>query len=292
MAFRLENLPVDYVQALQVTLEDWSKKESDVYLVSKEGHRIFTSRMFLAFYSDFLRTVLDQSSDLTSKTAFSLPASSNSISTLLSLLTTGRLSATNQYNLNEVKETANLLGIKLDNCAYEKNVSLNRHKSDQSFKDTVLNAVVNVESIESKEMTSGLAVKSLADINRQNMANEQVDTDNCEDLGKIVFDVADTVDNETSSIECRFCKRTFINEYKLKSHSIQHTSRFSCDQCDKRFQSTSTLRNHRNIHLAEKPYKCEMCDKAFTQNGNLKTHKLRHHGELFFAGKQLVELDL
>ena len=90
----------------------------------------------------------------------------------------------------------------------------------------------------------------------------------------------ETQEDGASDFQCNECDHKFNCERKLLKHILQHTNRYSCDQCDNSFQLSSSLKNHKNIHLDEKPFKCEVCDKEFTQAGNLKTHKIRHHGEV------------
>ena len=67
---------------------------------------------------------------------------------------------------------------------------------------------------------------------------------------------------------------------------------YSCDDCGKSFQTSSGLKQHRNIHSSVKPWKCEVsrnektiffhirlfqfCPKSYTQFSNLCRHKRSH----------------
>merc|ERR1719228_2097685 len=116
MAYRLEHIDTDHQEVLRGTLMDWSKSEHDVYLVSDEGHWIFTQKIFLYFYSCNLGPVLDSLPPTASPPGISVKASSNGISNLLRLLTTGETPSQTKNSLAEVLEAANALGIKIENC--------------------------------------------------------------------------------------------------------------------------------------------------------------------------------
>ncbi|CAF0918846.1 unnamed protein product [Rotaria sordida] len=51
---------------------------------------------------------------------------------------------------------------------------------------------------------------------------------------------------------------------------------YSCTDCGKSFQTSSGLKQHRNIHSSVKPWKCEYCPKSYTQFSNLCRHKRSH----------------
>ncbi|CAF1271353.1 unnamed protein product [Didymodactylos carnosus] len=51
---------------------------------------------------------------------------------------------------------------------------------------------------------------------------------------------------------------------------------YSCNDCGKSFQTSSGLKQHRNIHSSVKPWKCEYCPKSYTQFSNLCRHKRSH----------------
>merc|ERR1712204_116346 len=109
MTFHLSHPTVEHHQLLSSTLAAWSRGDQDLYLISTEGHRVYTSSRLLILSSPSLSPLLSSST----APGISLPCSSSSLSSLLSLLTTGSVTATKQV-LEEVVKAANMLGVNLD----------------------------------------------------------------------------------------------------------------------------------------------------------------------------------
>ena len=42
--YNLEHDPMAHASLLKSTIQGWSNPQSDVYIISKEGHKIFTNR--------------------------------------------------------------------------------------------------------------------------------------------------------------------------------------------------------------------------------------------------------
>ena len=95
---------------LSTCLSSWVVCEGDMYMVSSEGHRVYTSHRLLAFSSpNFLAHILPSSTE----TALSLPFSSESLNVLLDLLSKGISYSEIAVDKAEVEEAALCLGIHL-----------------------------------------------------------------------------------------------------------------------------------------------------------------------------------
>jgi len=76
------------------------------------------------------------------------------------------------------------------------------------------------------------------------------------------------------------CKKTFINNYRLKTHINIHKGikSFACNICNKKFTENGTLLTHYVTHSNIKPYKCDICENQFKTVPQLKNHyKNIHH---------------
>ena len=108
MAYQLQYTDWEHREIISESLLAWAKTDQvmsllgfllslqqlhpqDIYLVSREGHRIYTSQRLLNLSSSFFTSLLPSTSALH---GLSLPYSSSSLSSLLSLLTTGQATST------------------------------------------------------------------------------------------------------------------------------------------------------------------------------------------------------
>ena len=65
-------------------------------------------------------------------------------------------------------------------------------------------------------------------------------------------------------------KQVIVFCSNVKSH------RCSVFECQKVFETSSSLRIHLRSHTGEKPFPCRYCSHAFITKGNMKDHERRH----------------
>lgn len=64
---------------------------------------------------------------------------------------------------------------------------------------------------------------------------------------------------------------------KFSNHSDNSEKTFSCDQCEKLFDTKENYDTHlKNVHECDKSFICTICDKNFTQQTALKNHMSIH----------------
>lgn len=114
-------------------------------------------------------------------------------------------------------------------------------------------------------------------------------TENNEQLGSDLMDEIQRQQHqqppsasEGGSYECRFCRKPFTTDSRLKRHShTVHSSerRFFCSICRTGFTRHEHLKRHVLCHYNERPYQCDLCPKSFARKEYLKRHLFIHSGE-------------
>ena len=132
----------------------------------------------------------------------------------------------------------------------------------------------------------------------------------CEECGKHVRNLSGhmMLVHQNLEMPCPHCHLRFKNKYSVQSHiqtmhekapcsqcgemvgltkmkrhiAMKHTSiydrKFKCDVCGKSFHESSRLKDHKNIHTGEKPYKCKFCSACFASKGTHAMHQRSHLG--------------
>jgi len=280
--YRIENTSSEHASVLKSTIVAWGEKQPDVYLVSKDGEKIYTQTILLGFYSKPLGELFELNRD--DIVGVNVPVSCASLTMLLKVLVSGSVLSNSKDELLEIGQAAEILGIELNNrqIGYrKKNVPQNSNKS--IFKETVSingrkvsyrkTSVSSTPSSKIKQEPTGEGLNT-KDIFSKQMVNSP--------LKKEELDMNASENLESNS--CKYCQKEFTSKSKLKTHMSTHKDEkekpFKCTDCDKDFVSSTGLKTHKLLHTKEKMFKCEFCDYANVQKGNLKTHRLNRHREL------------
>ncbi|XP_055547875.1 zinc finger protein 708-like isoform X2 [Wyeomyia smithii] len=79
---------------------------------------------------------------------------------------------------------------------------------------------------------------------------------------------------------CEKCDRVFNSALNLSRHRQYHAGeKFACDRCRRVYPTSSTLRAHKVTHSDARPHKCPSCAKTFKRSQDLKFHVNQHTGE-------------
>jgi len=317
MAYKLEHFAADHQEVLKGTLFDWSKGENDVYIVSSEGHKIFTQKIILYFYSSNLGQILDSLPISTLPSGISVSVSSNSISNLLKLLIFGEVTSNKKEALAEVKEAAKALGINLGNCQLEGNKNSGQitikkilAKPNPPPGPTELSLTGLPDLRKNKSEIKQITKKWNTVIVAQNKITH-VTEENVKD--RIIKSETPEIEKPDSkqSLKCDLCFKVFrekryLRRHRFRKHKISLRAKsgrptsgldpvlllnsevkteFSedvvvklpCGDCEKEFDSKKKLYKHRLQHTNN--YTCDQCEKSFPTPGALRLHKNIHLDE-------------
>jgi len=290
--YRIENTTSEHATVLKYTVLGWGERQPDVYLVSKEGVKVYTQRILLSFYSKMVGEMLEENKD--DLAGLSIPASSSSLTMMLKVLVSGSVIGRNKDDLLEVGQAAEALGIVLNDrqIGYRKSNATKGVVGKGDMKESVeisgrkvsyrksveSSAEIKTEPIEENEIDMAPSLNSSVDLNVFSKMKKNKKLKNSEVVE------ADKVDDKT----CIQCGKVFPSAGKLKLHMNVHKDEkerpFKCDVCEKGFSAPASLKNHKLMHTGE-AFKCEFCSYTAVQKGNLKTHRFKLH-------KDLLEIDV
>ena len=260
-SYQLSSKEEEHQQLLHDLLDTAKKQEEDVFLVSKEGHRIFTNRLLLSLYSPFLREMfVDISKD--TPIGISIPLSFQALVNLIKIITEGKAESGDQESLAEVGPAGSFVGIAMDNLnlVASDGSSVDSRKDEDSFdfdcsEDNVYIGIKAEASDENNEIIS--------DINKKVKKRK-------------------TGPKQSLNLKCNDCEKVFSERGNFNRHALTHSGikRFSCEDCETKFARADKLKLHITQHhsvTGSENFGCEECDKTFTRKDHLSRHNARVH---------------
>jgi len=243
MAFKLEITSGEQKELLTNTIQNWSNCQPDIYMVSIEGHKIYTQRIILGLYCSLINELIASIPGVCDLPGISVPASSGAIVNLLKILTTGMSIGNNKMHLLEAAKTAEILGFGLENC------QLGVKKKKTVEEPLSSGAPLNVQVLKRK-------VKSPPSISKK------VKVEVSEPLSKIKEE-----------------KGSFIDGLSSGGSAKKAQKQFACNNCEKLYSSKQALQRHELVHSENPtPFECDKCDKRFDRQYKLEKHKKNEHG--------------
>jgi len=211
MAYKLEHVPSDHMALLVETMHKWSNSQPDVYIISEEGHKIYTHKLLVGFYSPTLGSILATGST-NDMPAISIPASSNSIVNLLKVLATGIAISNSKADLLAVSKAAEAISIEMENWQ----IGVKNRGG------------VNATKTENKKNKKTLLQKSVS----KNTPNPSVKQESVEN-------------SEEKKYSCPDCGKSFGRKDHLNRHATTHSDVvYPCDICGSSFKRKDGLKHH------------------------------------------------
>jgi len=214
MAYKLEHVMADHLGVLVGTMQKWSNSQPDVYIISEEGHKIYTQKVLVSFYSSTLSNIFTSSSD-NDIPGITIPATSNSIVNLLKVLATGIAITKNKAELVEVSNTAEAMGITMGNWQ----IGVKNGKVSQPQPEPIrLNAKLKKSKGKKNPNVS--------------LKEEPVDD-------------SDHSREKTKKHFCVDCGKGFGRKDHLNRHASTHGNKnYECDSCSSMFANKESLAVH------------------------------------------------
>ena len=273
---------------------------SDLWLVSSEGYSLPSHSLLLCLHSPSLRHLL---SSLPSPNCLSLPLPALTLSSLLSLLTSGSCSSSVNFNPTLVIEAADMLGINLEDIQIKTSKMDKEECSDFLDNPDKVKAEPEEESwpLEiyeqnnhefTSEKISVVVVEKNVDIN--SLLDKSTGIYHCNEC-KYDTQIIHKIKQHQKTIhqrkyKCEHCEYETKCKYHVQLHmESKHTGvRYDCDQCN--FQTAHKKNVDRHIeskHATDKKnkkYKCDMCDFKTFVKINLRAHGRKAHDKYIREG--------
>jgi len=283
--YRIENTASDHASILKSTVLAWGERQPDVYLVSKEGVKVYTQRIILCFYSKMVGMLVESNKD--DLVGISVPASSTSLTMMLKVLVSGSVIGNNKENLLEVGHAAEALGITLNDRQIGYRRKTQGGQTGQQMGVVKETVEISGRKASKRKSTDAAPIPEIkTELNEEseeiNVSNTNAKEKSKSKKKKEIRSSLLSAD-EVNDKSCVTCGKIFPTRGRLELHMNVHKEDkekpFKCDVCEKGFSASASLKNHKLLHTGE-VHKCEYCEYTAVQKGNLKTHRLKLHKDL------------
>jgi len=276
MTYYLQHGAPEHLAILASTLQAWAAQDRDLFLVSREGHRLYTSSRLLALSSPTIASLLPLSPSTTP--GLSLPCSSATLSSLLTLLTSGSAPSS---PLEEVQEAATCLGI-----------SLNLHQDGVAVEEE-REEVANMRVFAARSSSSSLSILSTSQARKKVKVSPPGPMVKEEVAWMAGVHMEEPVEEESAAEE-ESAEDPTMFDIREEKPSLGKVSRnrqktnperpFTCQFCPKTFKKMKQARRHKQrahpTSASKGDVACGFCPRFLKQNHMLKHVQVKHPEEV------------
>jgi len=290
--FKLKLGQEQHILGLKTALKMSTFGDPDVYLISKEGFKIYTHRSLLCLHSKLLRSFLlpSDASCCCSTSGISVPATAASLHILMQLLVEGSSQMSSNQDIRLVTEAASLLGLDLNLKEQAQFVDENEHFSNNAFRPGLKSKSASSSKVSIIELPSSSSLKreKVFEVEaneslmiKSEMHEEYHDVENnfstIREPGEVLAHdyEEDYTENEFDMLEeAPITSNAEIRaEMRIRSPADPNHICYECKFCKKVFSNITHLKRHLPSHTGEKPFHCQLCGLRFSRKDNLLIHK-------------------
>ena len=165
---------------------------------------------------------------------------------------------------------------------------------EAKFYEERINKFLTVaQNLDFKNFAEGFEGRDFAAVNEADIYTETEESPiEAGDVGKpSIQDIAEAADGQHKTqcravskgykYACQQCDKAYYDSFTLRRHikSAHEGVKYACNQCEQQFTQQNSLTTHiKSVHEGVK-YACNQCDYRATQQSNLTTHiKSKHEG--------------
>jgi len=243
MAYKLEHSGDEQRKLLSSTLQKLGNCQPDVYLVSSEGHKVYTQRVLLGLNSKLIDELLTRTPGVESGNlpGISIPATSGCLVNLLKILSTGVAIADNKSHLLETTHAAECIGIKLENCQ----IGVKKKRKEESIGRDDGPSVSNIKK--RKLTVAPKKANNLNDDPYSTLVKQEANLNDEIDASKEVLNETQQKFGLEKKHQCEYCEKPFTTKQAMQRHALIHTDNpnpWGCDHCEKKYDRKYRLDKH------------------------------------------------
>ena len=295
MFYKLEFHQSEHFDILKPILDNVLNEEPDIIIVTDDGDIVETHEILLSMFSRTLTNIISERRNL--EHGISIPARTETVKSLIKILTEGAVGARTSDEIKEIALCGNILGVDLNNLELEnKRLEINLDESteqelviEQSFckETTTSQESINVnfvpvveikEEIEDEKLldcrTCGQIFMTTKDL-RLHMASEH----RKEEVNVLRSSEQESRTQPEHIYRCEKCQKSFFSLKRFTDHQAKGLCDLpnKCPQCNLTMKNLKTLKHHIK-HIHGRPLlKCSECEETFKTETGFNKHMRRWH---------------
>ena len=224
----------------------------DVVLVSSDMKKIPVHRLILSTFSDYFKTIFDETEDITAgnnhQLVVCIDLASEDLNFILDFVYQGEVKFTEKYMENFLALAERF---KLKGLTEQQNASQFNDPLEIGNKDEMLVKEENVKAKDEEYYEEADLINLVSGLETPVLEKEP----------------GENVKTETNHLD----------NSMIEEHITKGPDGFTCNFCGKNSRKMQSAEFHLETHIEGLSYKCNLCDKTSRSRNGLKFHKYTYH---------------